>query len=134
MQFTQEPILLSICPWKDPPLLVSARKAVQVKLLSLTPLDQDPEFLVRDQGQAPVRKVRVLPLREPPVVLENHVAEDDLELVGGEEAPRTPVQTVPEADVLSAGADEVCHVLLLGAAEAGKPVWVEFRRVLPDGL
>lgn len=107
-----------------PTVRVLARKAFQVKFLLTSP-DKNLHLLIRDQRQAKVEEIRRLPLGELPVIFEDDVVQQDLELVGGKEAPRACMLPVSEADVLGAGTDEVCNMVFVGTAELHKSIWVK---------
>lgn len=74
--------------------------------------------------------LRLEPIGELPVVLEQQMRQRNLDLIGGEEATGASVLTVAEAGVLGAGTDEVRVLLLVGAAHVEEAVAVVGGRVL----
>ncbi|QBZ53329.1 hypothetical protein PoMZ_09006 [Pyricularia oryzae] len=105
---------------------------VQAQLNLLPPSHHKPRGRVHVQ-QKPQRHGRVRgAVDQPKVVLDQQVAKDDLELVGGEEAARAGVLAVPETQALRRRADQVRDAVLVGAAPPGVAIGVELEWVLVE--
>lgn len=99
----------------------------------LAPSDEKPSRRIADDEEPVGGSLGVLrPRGELPVVLEQEVAQQDLDLVGSEEAPGTGVVAVAEPEVLGRRADQLAVVLPPGRPpHPQEPRPVEPRRVRP---